>query len=147
MDATEQLSMATGAVTAIAGHLEDHHLGLPLERGGSVRDALDRLATMGAACTTWMRGGEHRLSTAPPRSGGCGADASEVLRSVPRVAAELRAAASAPGASERQVHTPMGAMTGRQLAAFATTFFALHAHELATATGAPGRGDPDRDAA
>jgi len=130
MEPTEQLSYILPTVSSLVDRIQVMQMDDPTPCDKfTVHDILDHMMVLGGTFTYWFRG-DDAPELKPP--GVYGWVPAKEFR---EVMDDLLAAVTSPGALERTIESPMGAMSGETFARLVALDGLLHGWDLATATG------------
>lgn len=130
MEPTEQLSYILPTVSSVVDRIQVMQMNDPTPCDKfTVHDILDHMMVLGGTFTYWFRG-DDAPELKPP--GVYGWVPAKEFR---EVMDDLLAAVKSPGALERTIESPMGAMSGESFARLVALDGLLHGWDLATATG------------
>ncbi len=130
MHPTEQLSYILPTLSSVVDRIQVMQMNDPTPCDNfTVHGILDHMMVLGGTFTYWFRG-EEAPELSPPA----------VYGWVPttefrEVMDDLLAAIKSPGAMERTIESPVGAMPGEQFARFVAFDGLVHGWDLAVATG------------
>lgn len=130
MEPIEQLAEILPALTELVDHIEPRQLDAPTPCSAfAVRDVLDHMIVLGSTFAYGFRGEDAPPIEPPDRDG-------RVPSARFRKAMEdLLDAVRSPGALERTIGSPMGAMPGATFARLVAFDGLVHGWDLATSTG------------
>ena len=127
---TDQLSYVLPTVTSVVERIRPAQLKDPTPCDGfTVADLLAHVMSLGSSCADLYRGTELGVTYTPTDSDDVPADDFRLVME------DLLAAAKSPGAMDRVLQTPMGEMTGADLARLIALDGLVHGRDLATSTG------------
>ncbi len=130
MEPIEQLSQILPTLTELVDRIEPNQLDAPTPcTAFAVQDVLDHMIVLGGTFAYGFRGEEAPQIEAPVRDGHV---PSARFR---KTMDDLLDAVRSPGAMERTVASPMGAMPGETFARLVAFDGLVHGWDLATATG------------
>lgn len=130
MEPTEQLSYIIPTITSVVDRIQVMQMNDPTPcEEFTVHDVLDHMMTLGGTFAHWFRGED---APEPTPTGVYGWVPAKEFR---EVMDDLLAAVRSPGALERTIESPVGAMPGESFARLVALDGLLHGWDLATATG------------
>ena len=131
MNDIDRLATVLPSLSSLVDRLWHGQLEHPVPNGGTVHQTLDRIIVMGTTYACWLRGRPATDCTAPMVYGWVpAAEFREVMD-------DLLAALGEPGMAEATLHTPMGTMTGAEVAHVILVGIVINGRALATATDRP----------
>lgn len=131
MNDIDHLTTVLPNLSALVDHLWHGQLEQPVPNGGTVHETLDRIIVMGTTYACWLRGRPTAECTPPLVYGWVpAAEFREVMD-------DLLAALGESGMAERALHTPMGTMTGAEVAHVILVGIVINGRALAAATDHP----------